>query len=201
MKNVIFDLGGVVVDWNPRRLLDRYPGGPQLPLFLFERGFFEKYWTEFDRGELTQTEMVREMADFSGRSYGECWDFVEYIKYSLVDIPRSVELIKELSVRGYRLFCLSNISIEFYDYLKGRDVFTYFEGHIISALEKVIKPEEAIYRVLFERYGLVPEESLFIDDLEANVKAAAALGMNTVHFAAWEWGYHEINRLLKLEMV
>lgn len=192
MKNVVFDLGGVVVDWNPARLLEEYPGDSEMPVALFQKGFFQEYWPEYDRGTVDQAGIVREMSRFAGRSYAECWDFVEFIKHSLRDIPTTQCLIKELSEKGYRLFCLSNMSVEYYDYLKEREVFNYFDGRIISALEHVIKPEKEIYELLMERYDVVPEESLFIDDLEKNINAAKLLGFNTVHFTDKEQGLKEI---------
>lgn len=197
MKNIVFDLGGVVVDWNPKRVLDNYPGNKSLPISLFEKGFFQTYWTEFDRGTVTQDILVQQMADFSGCPYNECWDFIEYIKHSLVDIPETLHLIKRLSEEGYRLFCLSNMSVEFYDYLKVRKVFTYFEGQVISALEHTVKPEEAIYRIVLDRFGLIPEETLFIDDLQHNLDAAEALGIRTVSFADRDKGYVQIERILR----
>ena len=133
MKNVVFDLGGVVVDWSPERLMEEYTGDRAMPVSLFERGFFRKFWPDYDRGTIDQVNIVREMSVFSGRPYAECWDFVEFIKHSLRDIPQTQCLIKELAGKGYRLFCLSNMSLEFYDYLKEREVFRYFEGQIISA--------------------------------------------------------------------
>lgn len=196
MKNVVFDLGGVVVDWNPQRVLDEYQGDRELPVSLFQRGFFQDYWQEFDRGMITQEKLVDEMSVFTGRRYAECWDFVEYIKHSLLDIPKTVELIKELSAEGYNLYCLSNMSVEYYDYLKVREVFDYFDGRIISGLEKLIKPDEGIYLRLTERYRLVPEETLFIDDLEKNIETACRLGFQTVHFADKERGYRCIDEKL-----
>lgn len=196
MKNIVFDLGGVVVDWSPRRVFDEYPGDKELPRSLFERGFFQSTWAEFDRGVISQEKMIEEMSRFTNRPFSECLEFVDYIKYSLVDIPKTIDLIKSLSVEGYRLYCLSNMSIEFYDYLKVRDVFTYFDGQIISALEKVIKPDPEIYRRLLERYSLEPEETLFIDDLEKNIQAAGELGFHTVLFDDREKGYLRVNELL-----
>ena len=76
MKNVVFDLGGVVVDWNPQRLLQEYPGDKALPVSLFERGFFQEYWVDFDRGTVSQEKMVEEMSDFARRPFQECWEFV-----------------------------------------------------------------------------------------------------------------------------
>ena len=190
MKNIIFDLGAVVVDWNPDRLLREYPGDRALPLTLFERGFFQTYWSDFDRGVLSQEEMAQKISLFTERSYAECWELMEYIKYSLADIPETVQLIRELAKRDYRLFCLSNMSLEYYNYMKDREVFGYFEGHIISALEHIIKPEKEIFEVLIKRYGVVPEESIFIDDLEPNVKAAQQLGFQILHFVDREEGLH-----------
>lgn len=182
MKNIIFDLGGVVVDWSPARVVQEYPGDAALPVALFEDGFFERNWQDFDRGVVTQTEIVKEMCRFTGRDYAECWDFIEFIKHSLRDIPATCQLIRELSAQGHRLFCLSNMSFEFYDYMKDREVFTYFEGQVISAYEKVIKPEKEIYRILTDRFGLQPQESLFVDDLARNTEAARQLGFHTVQF-------------------
>lgn len=198
MKNIVFDLGGVVVDWNPGRLIREYPGDPEMPVALFEKGFFERFWPDYDRGRVSQTDIVKEIGRFTGRCYAECWDFVEFIKHSLRDLPVTQRFIKELSERGYRLFCLSNMSVEFYDYLKDREVFSYFEGQIISALEHVIKPEKEIYEVLMNRYDVVPEESVFIDDLEQNIKAARQLGFHTVHFADKEKGMQELKDMLSL---
>lgn len=199
MKNIVFDLGGVVVDWSPERLMEQYTGDPEMPVALFKKGFFQKYWPDFDRGTVDQVKIVREMSIFSERRYAECWDFVEFVKHSLRDIPKTIRLIKLLKEKGYRLFCLSNMSQEFYDYLKDREVFGYFEGQIISAREKLIKPEKEIYQLLMKRYRIVPEESLFIDDLEKNVEVARELGFQTVHFTNKEKGYRQISGILGIE--
>lgn len=195
MKNIVFDLGGVVVNWNPERLMQEYPGDPEMPVALFKDGFFNQFWPDYDRGTIDQVSIVKEMSRFSGRRYAECWDFVEFIKHSLRDIPETRQLIKKLAEQGYRLFCLSNMSVEFYDYLKDREVFHYFEGQIISALEHVIKPEKEIYEVLMERYQVKPEESLFIDDLQSNIEAARQLGFHTVHFTDLGQGIRKVEEL------
>lgn len=186
-----------MVNWSAERLLTDYPGDKELPVALFKKGFFEKYWSEFDRGVIDQAGMVTAMSVFAGRTYAECWDFVEYLKHWLTDLPDTCALIEDLSGRGFRLFCLSNMSVEFYDYLKDRPVFSFFEGRIISALEHLIKPEAGIYRLLLERYKLLPEETLFVDDLAANVEAARAEGIQAVHFTDRERCLGEIRKLVE----
>lgn len=73
MKNVVFDLGGVVVDWSPERLMEEYTGDRAMPVSLFERGFFRKFWPDYDRGTIDQVNIVREMSVFSGRPYARMW--------------------------------------------------------------------------------------------------------------------------------
>lgn len=196
MKNIVFDLGGVVLDWNPGKVRNEFKRNLELPCFLFDSGFFQEYWTEFDRGTYTEEEMIGKMSLLSGFSFSDCREFMEYIKHSLVDIPRTVELIRRLSEKGFSLYCLSNMSHEFYDYLKDREVFRYFDGQIISAHEGMVKPDEDIFNLLLDRFGLKPHECLFIDDLPANVRTAAELGFHTVLFADKEKGYQAIDRFI-----
>ena len=66
MKNVVFDLGGVVVDWSPERLMEEYTGDRAMPVSLFERGFFRKFWPDYDRGTIDQVNIVREMSVLLG---------------------------------------------------------------------------------------------------------------------------------------
>lgn len=196
MKSIVFDLGGVVVDWSPAKVQKEFKGNPELPRYLFGSDFFRQYWTEFDRGTLTEAELVIKMSALSGCPLPECRAFVEFIKESLTDIPRTVELIKELSGKGFPLYCLSNMSHEFYDYLKDREVFRYFRGQIISAREGMVKPEAGIFELLLRRFGLEAGDCLFADDLPANVEAAVALGFRTALFADKEQGYREIARFV-----
>ena len=198
IKNIVFDLGAVVVDWDPGRLVREYTNREVNPQELFKNGFFDKYWPEFDRGTYSEEEIIEKMSQHSGYSIEGCTEAVTHIKHSLVDIPRTVRLIEVLKKKGYRLFCLTNMSYEFYDYLKFRDVFANFEGQVVSAHESLIKPEAAIYQVLLSRYNLVPEETLFIDDLKANIDAAERQGIQTVWFADKEKGYLEIDQKLGL---
>ncbi len=200
MKNVVFDLGGVVLDWNPKKARREFRGNRELAEFLFTSDFFRRNWTEFDRGMVTENEIIHQMSQASGCSAADCREFVEYVKYSLKDIPQTVELIRQLSVRGYDLYCLSNMSVEFYDYLKGRAFFRFFKGQIISGLVHLVKPEEAIFRLLLEKYSLRPEETLFIDDLESNTRVAGLLGFHTVIFDDREKGYEEIGRQLGIKI-
>lgn len=201
MKNIIFDLGGVVVEWNGERVIDSFKGDPSLIMYIKSNGFFKDYWAAFDKGTLGREELVNKVALLTGIPAEECDAFVEHVKHSLKPIPETETLIKELSAQGYKLYCLSNMSIDFYDYLKTREVFKYFDGQVISAIEHMVKPDREIYDLILQRYHLKPEESLFIDDLEANIKAAQALGINTVHFSDKQKGNKEIKERLGIKVL
>ncbi|MDR1756410.1 MAG: HAD family phosphatase [Culturomica sp.] len=198
IKNVVFDLGGVVIVWDPEKIKREFPGDKKAPAFLFENGFFSEYWTEFDRGTLTEGELIEKLAKRSGSDVEEWRKLIEYIKGSLADLPVTCELMHDLKETGHRLFCISNLSVEFYRYIQNRPFFHYLEGKIISGIEKVVKPDPAIFTLLLERYGLKAEETLFIDDLEANVKAAAAMGFRVVHYTDPQEKSLEVRRLTGL---
>ena len=197
MKNIVFDLGGVVLDWNPRKVEANFQGNRALLRYLLDHDFFQQYWTEFDRGTYTEKEIIDLMSSLSGFPVEECRGLVEFVKFSLTDIPETVRLIRQLAEEGYSLYCLSNMSVEFYEYLKPREFFHYFKGQIISGIEKLVKPDMAIYRLLTTRFGLHPSETLFVDDLEKNVDVAQSMGFHVVHFADREKGYAGIREFIR----
>ena len=99
-----------------------------------------------------------------------------------VDLQEPVKpterLVGDLKAAGYRLYVLSNMSREFIDFLRRFPVYGLFDGEVVSCEEHTVKPEPRIYEILLERYGLTPSETLFIDDREMNIEAAAALGIH-----------------------
>jgi HAD superfamily hydrolase (TIGR01509 family) len=97
-------------------------------------------------------------------------------------IAPTARLIADLKRAGYRLFVLSNMSREFIDFLRQQPVYENFEGEVISCEEGVVKPMPEIYDILLDRYNLVPEQTLFIDDREENVEAAQKKGIATFNF-------------------
>lgn len=197
IKNVIFDLGGVVVKWDPVGVLNSFKGDPAITRYIRERGFFADYWKDYDKGTLSREKLVERTAALIGCSEESCEEFILHVMHSLDTLPGTEELIKELSGKGYRLYCLSNMSVEFYDYLKVRDVFNYFDGQIISALEHMVKPDREIYELILNRFHLKAEESLFIDDLLPNIEAARKLGIQTVHFSLRPNIYETIREKLR----
>jgi putative hydrolase of the HAD superfamily len=183
VKNVIFDLGGVVVEWNPDRILDGYYADPEARTVLKQQLFQHPDWLQLDRGTLHETELLTRLGVRTGRPAEELNGLFQAVRESLHTKPDTVALLLRLHARGVPLYCLSNISSDLFRYLRERHSFwPVFRGIAISGDLKMIKPEPEIFRYLLQRYGLVATETVFIDDNEPNIAAARALGIHTVWF-------------------
>ena len=178
IKNVVFDLGGVVFARDPRKFEPEfikffsYILLPEMP----------KFWEDYDRGVVTMDEVITTLADYNAcdRDLAER-NLLRSIA-TQEEIPATRALIAALHEAGYRLYVLSNMSREFIEFLRRKDVYTYFMGEVVSCEEHVVKPDPRIYTTLTERYSLEPSETLFIDDREKNVVAARELGWQGYHF-------------------
>ena len=178
IKNVIFDLGGVVLGRELRRL------GDVLNTFAFISAdeSFPEFWSEFDRGTYTREEVTQLLAEEYNLPYEDAAEQVQRLLELLQPIPETVAVIEELKERGIRCYVLSNMSKEFYAELLKFPVFEHFDGAVVSYQERVNKPDRRIYEIILSRYGLDPSETVFADDKIANTEAAAALGLHTVTF-------------------
>lgn len=178
IKNVIFDLGGVVLGRELRRL------GDVLNTFAFISAdeSFPEFWSEFDRGTYTREEVTTLLSEEYNLSYEDASEQVQQLLDLLQPIPETVAVIEELKERGIRCYVLSNMSKEFYAELLKFPVFDLFDGAVVSYQERVNKPDRRIYEIILSRYGLEPSETVFADDKIANTEAAAALGLHTVPF-------------------
>ncbi len=178
MKNIVFDLGGVVFARDPRKCTPEF-----LRFFEFVRyAEMPEFWTEYDRGTLTYSQVRDAVAAYRSASI----ELTDRYLHQAIDLQEAItpteRLIGELKAAGYRLYVLSNMSREFIAFLRRLPVYRYFDGEVVSCEESVVKPEAEIYRRLLTRYDLDPSETLFIDDRQANIDAAALQGIHTQLF-------------------
>ena len=179
IKNAIFDLGGVVLGRDFKRL------GEVLGntfAFISADESFPEYWSEFDRGTYTREEVTRMLAKDYNLTLEDAHEQVQRLLELLQPIPETVALIEELKARGIKCYVLSNMSKEFYTELLKFPVFELFDGAVVSYQERINKPDRGIYEALLSRYNLVPSESIFADDKIANTEAASLLGLHTVTY-------------------
>jgi 2-haloacid dehalogenase len=180
---VIFDLGAVLIDWNPRYLYRSLIDDPaEMERFLAE--VTTQAWNhEQDRGR-RWADAVAELVERHPahaeliRAYHERWP--EMLGEQLHE---TVDLLAELRDAGLALYALTNWSAETWPIAVDRYPFlAWFRGIVVSGEVGVAKPDAGIYEVLGERYGVVPAESVFIDDQPANVEAARRLGFRAIRF-------------------
>lgn len=183
IRNLVFDFGGVLVDWNPEYLFrDVFPDRAEMNHFL--ENVCNSDWNEQQDAGRPLSEAIRALQARHPEYHDEIRLYYEEWSTMLAGpIEHNVALLEPLATR-YRLFGLSNWSAETFPIARERySFFDLFEGIVISGEERLKKPDERIYRVLLDRYALQAAESLFIDDRLDNVRAAKALGFRTIHLA------------------
>ncbi|QOR74093.1 HAD family phosphatase [Cruoricaptor ignavus] len=183
IKNIIFDFGGVLMDWNPRYYFRTHFNDDEKMEYFLTQVAHNEWNAEQDRGRTLKdgTEfLVAQHPDWEAeiRAYYDNWTTM-----LRADIPQNVEVLRKLEHTDYQLFGLTNWSNETFPYaLENYDFFKIFDGKIVvSGDEKLIKPDPKIWELLLSRYNISAAESVFIDDNEANIAAAKALGFLTVH--------------------
>jgi putative hydrolase of the HAD superfamily len=186
---LVFDFGGVLFRWQPVQLLRR-----ELPQRASDEsaaqrlvdGIFQGYggdWGEFDRGTLAVPELVRRIAARTGLLPDEVQRVVDAVPGELQPVPEMVALLQRLHRAGRRLHFLSNMPHPYADHLEREHAFVgWFADGVFSARVRLIKPEAEIFALAARRFGLPPQQLVFIDDMLANVEAARQAGWNALQF-------------------
>lgn len=184
IDTVVFDLGGVLIDWNPRYLYRKIFGTDTEKMEAFLATVCNTQWNEFqDRGrpwEEAITEATTQHPEHQAniRAYYDRWP--EMLGEA---ISGTVRILEELRASGVRLLALTNWSAETFHYATDRYSFLeHFEGILVSGRERLMKPEPEIFQLLTRRYHLTPERTAFIDDSQRNVDAAKQLGFESLLF-------------------
>jgi len=200
IANIIFDLGGVVVEWNPQGIVDGFTNDPKLAGTLLESIFDHPDWAEKDRVSYSVAELVQRFAQRTGLSEDQIEKLMLAVRDSLILMPETLPLMDELRAQGYPLFCLSNMPVEHYQHLtKIYDFWDKFAGIVISGQAKMVKPEPEIYQYLLNTYQLEPSTCIFIDDSPPNIEAAQSLGINGIVFTDVQSCRQELRTMLKNE--
>jgi 2-haloacid dehalogenase len=183
IDTIIFDLGGVLIDWNPKYLYSQIFKNEEEMKSFFENICTSDWNEEQDAGRSLKkgTEfLVNKYPDHEEniRAFYGRWE--EMLKGP---IQETVDLFKEIKNRGFRTYALTNWSEETFAIALNRfDFLKWFDGIVVSGTEKTTKPFPEIYKILFDRYNVVPNKAVFIDDNLRNIKAAEKLGLKVIHF-------------------
>ena len=181
IKNIIFDIGNVLLTFDPEKFILKYTNDTSKVNTFSLNIIHSKTWLEMDRGLIS----VDNAKITFLRDYPEIKELLGLFFENWLDIfmpiEKNIEIMKELKKKGYKIYALSNFIKETYEFvIKKFDFFSFFDGSIISWKEKVVKPEIEIYTTLLNRYNLLAEESVFIDDYSKFLITAENLGMHTI---------------------
>ncbi len=184
INTVIFDLGGVLIDWNPNYLYDKiFDDEKEKKYFLSE--ICTPDWNEQQdagRNLAEATDILLEKHPEYGMEikayYGRWTEMLGELMYDTIEILEHLHRKNTL-----RLYALTNWSAETFPYaLENFEFLQLFEGILVSGVEKMKKPEPEIYQLILDRYQIKAQQSVFIDDSQKNIKGAEAFNINGIHF-------------------
>ena len=183
IRNIVFDMGQVLLRFLPDLFIERLGVEGEDKKLLKREVFQSLEWARMDRGSLTDAEaaeiICRRMPE---RLHEAVHALVDRWDRPILAVEGTEELIAELKEKGYGIYLLSNASYRQHDYWPKLPASRYFDGTLVSADVKLVKPQPEIYRLLCETFSLVPDECVFIDDAINNAEGAFLCGMHPIVF-------------------
>ncbi len=191
---IVFDLGGVLIDWNPRYLYRKIFGSRVEEMELFLSDVCNQSWNEQqDEGRSFQEAIEVLVQRFPQHRENIEIYFSRWPEMLGGPISETVTVLQDLNRNGYALLALSNWSAETFPHAQTRfDFLQVFRKIYLSGEVRLKKPDARFYQMLLTGEGVAPEQTLFIDDVIANVQAARLLGINSIHFKSGETLRHEL---------
>ena len=186
IKNIVFDMGKVLVGYDSDRVCSHYMDEKEEKKAVGTSVFVSPEWLMLDMGVISEKEALKRMQDRLETDHAKemaALCMAHWHEYNMWPMESMGELVRELKEMGYGIYLCSNASerlLECYRMIPGID---YFDGILFSAEVKCLKPQKEMYRHLFERFHLKPEECFFIDDVMLNIEGARACGMDGYCFA------------------
>lgn len=174
IRNIVFDMGQVLIHWSAQRLVSRLPLEAEDAALLRREVFGNTEWIRLDQGSITEAQALESIClRLPEQLHGHARELVTgWWRAPLEPMEGMEALLRELKGKGFRLYLLSNASVRLRTYFPRIPGADCFDGVMVSAEEKLLKPSGAIYRRLLEKFSLRPEECFFIDDSPANVAGA-----------------------------
>lgn len=199
LRNIIFDIGMVLIDFHWRDTMKKLGIPDEAIEKLGKDMICHPLWSHYDLDDIPEDELIAQFKTLSP-------EYSEYIDLFLNNIEEVVDMfdgadawLKNLKERGYRVYLLSNYPRRMFGLHTKRFYFLpYTDGRVVSYEYHLTKPDPAIFRILCDRYDILPEESVFLDDRQANVDAAKELGFTVLHVTDPFKAREELETMLKL---
>ncbi|NLM19253.1 MAG: HAD family phosphatase [Clostridiaceae bacterium] len=178
IKNIVFDMGNVLIVFKPELFISRLNVNKQDAKLLNDIIFNSQEWASLDDGSANENEVIEILQNkLPIRLHSQMITLVTKWDIPLIEVEGMSQLIKELKAKGYKIYLLSNASTRQHEYWHRISASKYFDGTLVSADVKMVKPNPKIFEYLCEKFSLQPAECFFIDDLEQHVIAAESIGM------------------------
>jgi putative hydrolase of the HAD superfamily len=182
MMNIIFDIGNVICEWNPGKLIDQIINDSDGRQEILEEVFIHDDWHELDKGSITLEEAIANAVSRCSLEPDKIEALYNGTPASLIPFPSAVKVIHDLSSRGFPLYVLSNMQKHCWEYLTtSYDFWNLFTGIVVSYKVNLIKPDPEIYRYILKKYDLEPANTLYLDDMIENINVANNFNLNTIH--------------------
>ncbi|MCX4307293.1 MAG: HAD family phosphatase [Acetatifactor sp.] len=196
ITTIIFDIGNVLADFDWETHYRNLGFGEEKIERLAKATVLNPLWNEYDRGVMSDEEILRGFIESDPELEAEIREAVRDVGGMVFRNEYAIPWIKELQGKGYRCLYLSNFSERGHrECAPALDFIPYLDGGILSYQDKVIKPMPEIYQLLIDRYGLVPEECVFMDDTPRNLEGAEKFGIHTIHFKNQAQAIEELRKL------
>ncbi len=177
VQNVILDMGNVIIEFSPDRLVRHYTDAPQIQRRLVATVFHSPEYLQLDMGTITQDAAIKIWQDREPELAQIIPGVADWFEHKKIIVPTN-QLAVLLKAKGYGVYLLSNASDRFYSYRDTVPALTVLDGVILSCAHHVLKPDHQLYQILFDTYHLDPATCFFVDDIAGNVEAGRALGMD-----------------------
>jgi len=199
IKNVVFDIGSVLVDFRWRALMQDLGLGADVQDYFNEHVFSSAVWHELDHGTIEEADAVRQLREDTAQ-YGDAFDRVWEHRDRLVSpYSYAVPWILFLKEKGLHIYLLSNYPRDIFSLHAANGSFPFLphvDGKVVSGFVRMMKPDRDIYELLLTQYNLVAEECVFIDDRRENIDGARSVGMQGIVFRNYEQASAELGGVL-----
>jgi putative hydrolase of the HAD superfamily len=178
IRNIVFDLGNVLISFKPSDYLEKIQYPEEIRNTILTDIFGSNEWLRLDNGDISTEEAINAISEKSTLKKALITRIFNTRTEIFHPIRNNIKILPELKKGGFKLYYLSNFPVDIYDDVKNANsFFKFFDGGIISAEINISKPDIRIFRVFLEKFNLKPEECLYLDDIEKNVKSAVSAGM------------------------
>lgn len=196
IKNIIFDIGNVLAKFGWREYFSQYGYDEETMKKIEKATVKSTEWCEYDRGVMDDEEILEAFVKNDPTIETQLRSSLKNLHGMVSRLSYSVPWLESLKQKGYRVYFLSNFSKKAYlECADALDFLPAMDGGVFSYQDHLIKPDPDIYRLLLDRYGLCPQECVFLDDTAENLPPAERIGIHTIHFQSREQAVEDLKKL------